>query len=197
MKSYPLAPNGVFWTLQGEGALLGEPMVFLRLAGCSVGCPQCDTDYRVDRRLTLDECVKEAWSVVPSTAKWWPRVWITGGEPSDHDISSLIEAFHKADFRVCVATSGVREIPLTYNPWLSVSPHTPNPVLQYGHELKVVPGLNGLSWDDVAKIHRFSFPYRFMQPLADGSNLQACIDWVLSHPGWRLTPQAHKLWGLP
>lgn len=29
---YPIAPNGIFWTLQGEGALLGVPMRFVRLA---------------------------------------------------------------------------------------------------------------------------------------------------------------------
>lgn len=38
--TYLLAPEGVFWTLQGEGALQGTPMAFVRLAGCSVKCKQ-------------------------------------------------------------------------------------------------------------------------------------------------------------
>ncbi len=80
--SYPIAPNGIFWTLQGEGALQGEPMAFVRLAGCSVGCPQCDTDYRVDRRLTPEEILAEVRTVVPPGFKW-PWVWLTGGEPTD------------------------------------------------------------------------------------------------------------------
>jgi 7-carboxy-7-deazaguanine synthase len=86
MKTYPLAPDGVFWTLQGEGALQGEPMAFVRLAGCSVGCAQCDTDYRVSRRLTCEEIVEEVRAVVPP-AFVWPWVWITGGEPTDHDLA--------------------------------------------------------------------------------------------------------------
>lgn len=43
---YAIAPNGVFPTVQGEGAMLGVPTLFVRLAGCSVGCAGCDIDYR-------------------------------------------------------------------------------------------------------------------------------------------------------
>ncbi len=47
---YPLAPDPIFWTLQGEGHLRGFQMAFIRLGGCSVGCVQCDTYYKVDSR---------------------------------------------------------------------------------------------------------------------------------------------------
>ena len=71
----PLAPQGVFRTIQGEGVLLGVPMVFVRLAGCSVGCPECDTDYSIAERATVEEIARRAIDADPSLA--W--AWITGG----------------------------------------------------------------------------------------------------------------------
>lgn len=194
MKTYPIAPNGIFWTLQGEGALQGEPMAFVRLAGCSVGCAQCDTDYRVDRRLTPEQILAEVRAVVPPSFVW-PWVWITGGEPTDHDLEPPVSLFWTFGFRVALATSGVRPVS-TRVEWLSVSPHTPEIQQQHGHELKVVPGLNGLSFDALPELGRLSFPHKFLQPLA-GESPDACSDFVLRHPGWRLTSQAHKGWGLP
>ncbi len=38
----------VFRSWQGEGALLGRRQVFVRLAGCSVGCRYCDTAWAFD-----------------------------------------------------------------------------------------------------------------------------------------------------
>lgn len=200
-RQYPIAPNGIFWTLQGEGALSGEPMAFVRLAGCSVGCPECDTDYRVSQRLTVEEIIAAVRAVVPP-AFTWPWVWITGGEPTDHDIAPLIDAFQTVGFRVALATSGVRAVPLSVQwlsvQWLSVSPHSDAIMQRSGHEIKIVPGLNGLTWDQVDVLARLTFPNRFLQPLAgDAASLVACRDFVLAHPGWRLTAQAHKGWNLP
>ena len=36
-------------TIQGEGALIGEPTVFVRTAGCDFHCEWCDTLYAVER----------------------------------------------------------------------------------------------------------------------------------------------------
>lgn len=105
MKTYPLASQGVFRTIQGEGAMLGVPMTFIRLAGCSVGCQHCDTDYRVHRRVTLDELVRE----VCGEAALGGWAWITGGEPTDHDLGPLVQGLKRAGLRVALATSGHRE----------------------------------------------------------------------------------------
>lgn len=206
--TYPIAPNGVFWTLQGEGALQGEPMAFVRLAGCSVGCAQCDTDYRVDRRLTPEEIVAEVRAVVP-LAFTWPLVWITGGEPTDHDLGPLVSAFKTVGFRVALATSGVRRVAVKVD-WLSVSPHALVIEQRHGHELKIVPGLNGLSFAALPELSKLSFTWKFLQPMwfqtvngpeMDGAesykSMIACRDFVQDNPGWRLTSQAHKAWGLP
>src|SRR4051794_10222123 len=108
-KQYPLAPNGIFWTLQGEGAMRGVPMVFIRLAGCSMGCAQCDTDYSVAGRLSVDEILARVLAVQkrPSRTEMPAWVWLTGGEPTDHDLEPLVDGLHTIHCSVALATAGV------------------------------------------------------------------------------------------
>ena len=84
---YPLSSNPIFWTIQGEGHMRGSQMCFIRLAGCSVGCPGCDTDYRKKEMATPEEIAQRADDVTPPEARerW---AWITGGEPTDHNLDS-------------------------------------------------------------------------------------------------------------
>ena len=68
----------VFPTIQWEGPYAGRPAVFVRLAGCNLQCPLCDTDYTVARRLTsADDLVKQVSILLPPSG----LVVITGGEP--------------------------------------------------------------------------------------------------------------------
>lgn len=73
----------IFWSLQGEGLRAGRPCLFMRLAGCNLSCPWCDTPYtwkpghigeRDRRRMTVDELLARAGDDVT-------LVEVTGGEP--------------------------------------------------------------------------------------------------------------------
>lgn len=201
---YPLAPNPIYWTLNGEAHLRGFQMAFLRLAGCSVGCPHCDTDYTVASRAEAEDIAERVDAVTPPTSRdrW---VWITGGEPTDHDLRPLLAALRSRRFSIALATSGHnRAIPPV--DWLSVSPHDPTKWLQtYGSEVKIVPGLNGFSLEDFLGAHpddRTDFMYRYVQPLwingeESRESLQQCLDFLTTHPNWSLSRQDHKWWGLP
>ena len=68
--TYQLAPNPIFWTLNGEGGQLGEPMCFVRMAGCSVGCAQCDTNYELSVEKSLEEILEDIKKVVPKEFTW-------------------------------------------------------------------------------------------------------------------------------
>lgn len=203
---YPLAKQGVFRTIQGEGVLVGEPMVFIRLAGCSVGCPECDTDYRVHSRANAASIVRRVVEEA-GNARW---VWVTGGEPTDHDLTELVSELHKYGFRAALATSGVRAVArgnasavgLNGFDFVSVSPHDVSKwALRRGDQLNFVPGLNGLSWDAMDGVDVSGFAHKFVTPLWDNetnraSQVRDCIDWLASHDGWRLGVQAHKMWGV-
>lgn len=205
-ERYPIAPNGIFWSIQGEGHLRGFQMGFVRLAGCSVGCPQCDTNYSVARKLTAEEIVAEAEATWPKDRDRW--VWITGGEPTDHDLIPLLRAFGR-EHRVALATSGVRSF-IPPVDWLSVSPHTLEPSRfkqRYVQELKLVDGLHGLSldtwadaWDGTVDVF-----YRYVQPLSvrtstgfveDPASLARCLAFLRKHPKWALSRQDHHVWSV-
>lgn len=168
-------------------------MTFVRMAGCSVGCDRCDTDYRVHRRVGVDDLVREVCGL--TAIDGW--VWLTGGEPTDHDLGPLAAKLRSAGLEVALATSGHREVRVEVD-WLSVSPHDPGKWVQRtGDELKVVPRLNGEHLiRDFACIAN-EFDHRFVLP-CDGrpETVRECVDWVEAHPDWRMTVQAHKHWSL-
>ncbi len=199
MTTYPLSPDGIFLTCQGEGPMIGTPMVFIRLAGCSVGCAGCDTDYSVSRRLSSAEIVAEAVRV-SFGAQW---AFITGGEPTDHDITPITRALWEIGFRVAMVTAGTRPVKRGWKnsgvDWLHVSPHLWDGWVQKdGEVLNVVPMLNGLSLRDMPDLRTGSFAHRYVTPLwGNAESFQQCVQWVRDHPDWRLGIQAHKVWGLP
>jgi organic radical activating enzyme len=208
---YAVAPNGIFDTIQGEGAMLGVPMTFLRLAGCSVGCRGCDTDYAVAERLSVAEIV-ERLQRLPS--RQW--VWLTGGEPTDHPLGELVAALHSEGYRVAMATAGVRAE--TADGWrvheglatggvdfLSVSPHfgpaSDRWVIRHGSQMNVVHALNGVDVKDFSEIDPYRWGSLWVTPCwyHPGDRMERvreCLDFVRDHPAWRLGIQAHKLWGV-
>ena len=200
---YPLAPNPIFWTIQGEAHLRGFQMCFVRLAGCSVGCAHCDTDYRKQEMAIADEIAARADDLTPTNARdrW---VWITGGEPTDHNLIPLINALRARRFSIAVASSGHRRM-IPPVDWLSISPHDPAKWVQtYGSEVKIVPGLNGFSIEDFLSVHPDSqtdFMYRYVQPLSigkveDPASLRTCLEFVRANPNWALSRQDHHYWSV-
>lgn len=190
-----LAKQGVYWSVQGEGHYAGEPMVFIRLAGCSVGCPSCDTNYAfADHRPeedVVDACIR--LRAENTRAKY---VWVTGGEPTDQDLSALNDLLWRSGFKPCLATAGTR--PVEHRWWhTSVSPHSAEFVQHSGSEIKLVPELNGLNLDSL-DLSRCSFADWWVQPLAGSkTSLNSCLAWLKTHQHFRLSPQSHKSWGMP
>jgi len=84
--------NEVFKSIQGEGYSCGVPTVFVRLSGCSLSCPFCDSKYASrsleDREYKVYESansIKEFAEIVTSLAYKGSRpvklIVFTGGEP--------------------------------------------------------------------------------------------------------------------
>lgn len=190
---YKLANQGVYRTIQGEGVLLGVPMIFIRLAGCSIGCPGCDTDYDTFEEIETGEIIQRVENLSTGNRDW---IWLTGGEPTDQNLEELVMYLKKFDHPVAIATAGTRLLPGSWYDWISVSPHTKNLVQQSGHELKFVPGLNGLYFKDIEGMDFGMFAYKYIQ-VQWPKQYHACVEFVMKNPGWRLGIQAHKYWRLP
>jgi len=202
MEEYPVAQDGIFWSIQGEAHLRGFQMAFLRLAGCSVGCPQCDTNYKLEQRLSASQITERLCEISKGRDRW---VWITGGEPLDHPLRPLYRSLRGAGFSIAIATSGVHRA-IESCDWMSVSPHGTRMIQRYGHEVKLIDGLNGLDlwdWHKENPDDTTDFWYRYAQPLTlpDGTecpkSLSRCLEFLQSRPNWSLSRQEHRLWGLP
>jgi 7-carboxy-7-deazaguanine synthase len=88
----------IFYTIQGEGPFAGFSAVFVRLAGCNLQCPGCDTDYTSGRKImTYNEIILQVNSLIGEKAVQQPNngltkppiVVITGGEPFRQNITEL------------------------------------------------------------------------------------------------------------
>ena len=186
--------NEIFYSLQGEGFWTGTPMVFVRLSGCNLQCPFCDTDHFAYTEMSASQIVSE----VRSCSDTCTRICLTGGEPCLQADDALLEAFHAAGYTVHMETNGTRPVPSGVD-WVTVSPKNQvtglqgngTVVLKKADELKLVlaPGVDPSEWA--------SFPatWHFLQPCdSDGRpNIPEVIDYIESHPLWRLSLQTHKL----
>ena len=86
-------------TLQGEGALIGTPTVFVRTGACDFRCDWCDTLYAVLPQykdewtpLTPPQIVEEMLRLAGGKPI---LVTISGGNPALHDLEELLDLGHE------------------------------------------------------------------------------------------------------
>lgn len=190
-----------FLTIQGEGKHQGHAAYFIRLGGCDVGCIWCDVkeswDAEVHPKRSLTELVQEA---VQSGVR---LVVLTGGEPLMYDLTRLISALQAEGIEVHIETSGA--YPLRGTPdWVCFSPKRfkkPLPeLLDKADELKVIIFANS----DFRWAEEFAQKVRpgcvlSLQPEWDKSEkmLPRIIEYVKTHPQWRVSLQTHKFMAIP
>ncbi len=205
------AVHEAFLSLQGEGAWAGHRAVFVRFAGCNLwsgrpedrerdaakgGCAAwCDTEFRGTTgerggryaRSGIVALALELWGPHPR-----PLVVATGGEPSLQLDGLLVAELREVGCRVHVETNGTRALPPGVD-WVTLSPKPPATLArQRFDEIKVVyPAVDPSAYEGIA-------PLQWVQPLAglEGST-EACVQFALKNPSWRLSLQTHKIVRLP
>jgi 7-carboxy-7-deazaguanine synthase len=114
----------LFYSLQGEGSLVGVPSVFIRTSGCNLRCAWCDTPYTSwqpeGTDLDLDQIVDE---VRAHPAR---HVVITGGEPMiQPEIVPLTERLRALPVHITIETAGTVFQPVACE-LMSISPKLSN-----------------------------------------------------------------------
>jgi 7-carboxy-7-deazaguanine synthase len=114
----------IFYSLQGEGKLLGIPSVFIRTSGCNLRCVWCDTPY------TSWRPEGKEWSldrILTSTRKYPTRyAVITGGEPLlAPDLEQLTEALKRERYHITIETAATLFKPVRCD-LMSISPKLAN-----------------------------------------------------------------------
>ena len=125
----------IFRSLQGEGAAIGTPSVFLRLALCNLICTWCDTKYTWDwRHFSYKTEVMELplQQVEESILRYGCRhLVITGGEPllQQRGLAPLVQTLREEGFSFEVETNGtlapIPELEQHIDQW-NVSPKLDN-----------------------------------------------------------------------
>lgn len=80
-------------TIQGEGAQIGRPTVFVRLGGCDYRCSWCDTPYAVlseHRRSWTPTSEEDVLERIDQLAGMPVLVTLSGGNPAIQDCTALI-----------------------------------------------------------------------------------------------------------
>ena len=133
----------IFYSVQGEGGLVGVPSIFIRTSGCNLRCSWCDTPYAswhpegeelsIDRILELTAEYRAARHVV-----------LTGGEPMIMPgIVELSERLRERGLHITIETAGTVHAPVACD-LMSISPKlsnsTPEGVFRTQHErLRIQP----------------------------------------------------------
>jgi len=189
--------NEIFYSLQGEGFWTGTPMVFVRMSGCNLHCPFCDTDHLEYHEMGAEEIVEEAVKAGGECG----RVCVTGGEPSMQLDHPLVDALHRAGFKVHIETNGTRALPEGVD-WITLSPKedvdglkgTGKVVLKRADEIKVVyQGDVNPRWTAFPADWHFLQPCDTGDPSRNGELIAETIGFIQRHPRWRLSLQTHKL----
>jgi 7-carboxy-7-deazaguanine synthase len=111
----------IFWSAQGEGVHSGVSSIFIRLSGCSLRCPYCDTRsaWRGGREMSpavIAEAVAALQTSTPGA-----RLVVTGGEPLEQDLHALVATLKRRGHFVAVETNGLHFQDLPCD-WWTVSP---------------------------------------------------------------------------
>jgi 7-carboxy-7-deazaguanine synthase len=114
----------LFYSIQGEGSLMGVPSFFIRTSGCNLRCSWCDTPYTswspegVD--LSIDQILNEACAHPARFAV------VTGGEPMiAPEVLPLTARLREAGFHITIETAGTVFRPVACD-LMSISPKLAN-----------------------------------------------------------------------
>jgi 7-carboxy-7-deazaguanine synthase len=116
----------IFYSIQGEGALVGVPSVFIRTSGCNLRCTWCDTPYTSWKPDGEDLSVEQIADGVAGFRA--SHVVITGGEPMiAPEMVRLSRILHEAGHHITIETAGTVYAPVVCD-LMSISPKLSNSV---------------------------------------------------------------------
>ena len=185
--------NEIFYSLQAEGFYAGHAAVFIRLCGCNLQCPWCDTKYHTKGDFYTKEELEAKVDYLTHGDKDAIIVF-TGGEPTLQlkDEEELCKGYTR-----CIETNGTNKVP-DWIDWITCSPKSDidfkaigrmpdeiKVVYEYGRD-KYLTSLIGLG------------PKLYLQPLEENGkmNVAEVFDFIKQHPTYRLSLQFHKLLGI-
>ncbi len=185
-------------TVQGEGFWTGTVVDFIRLYGCPVRCPYCDTGY-ADGGANLPWSRRSFAELLAGLKS--PRVVISGGEPFMHSqLPALVAAVEGTGRQVSIETSGAFWQPISEQAWVTLSPKAHlNPrypvqskIWKRANEVKIV-----IENGSELAFYQAYLPKHIpiaLQPEweARERTLPLTLELLKTYPNYRLSVQLHK-----
>lgn len=192
----------IFYSLQGEGARIGTPTVFIRTSGCKAknACYalgiKCDTEFESGKENTIEEIL--SW--LQLNAPQCKEITWTGGEPTDQLTDEIVQFFKEKGYYQAIETSGLNKVPTGID-FICVSPKVAEHVIKKNFpegvdELRYVRHKGQTIPEPSIKAKHY-----WISPHSDGftinsDNLQHCIDLCIENGQWKLSLQNHKIWNV-
>ena len=199
--SVSLTVNEIFYSLQGEGSRAGTPNVFIRLSGCNLNCWFCDTEFETGEVYSLDQIADQIAEYPCKNIIW------TGGEPALQLTGEIVRYFKDRGYYQAVESNGTRPLPAN----LDFVTCSPKQVTAARLKINFPNGVSEMKclFNEEPEFLIDELPraaHYFLSPVflgkekermdMDQSILKACIDYILTHPGWQLSIQQHKIWNI-
>jgi 7-carboxy-7-deazaguanine synthase len=164
----------IFYSVQGEGGLVGVPSIFIRTSGCNLRCSWCDTPYASwhpeGADLSVGQILERAAQYTASR-----HVVLTGGEPMiAPGIVELSSRLRELGLHITVETAGTVHAPVACD-LMSISPKlsnsTPEGAFRARHErLRIQP--------DVLRQLIAHYPYQLKFVIATEPDLEEARDLI-------------------
>jgi 7-carboxy-7-deazaguanine synthase len=122
----------IFYSIQGEGMLVGVPSVFVRTSGCNLRCSFCDSAYTSwdpqGETLTVEQILEQVALLSTEGRQAGParHAVVTGGEPLlAPDVEELCAGLRQRGYHITVETAATVFKPLACD-LASLSPKLSN-----------------------------------------------------------------------
>lgn len=213
----------IFRTIQGEGPYNGSPAIFVRLAGCSILCSLCDTQYTIGRK-EHNICKLSERILSELKENLMDLVVFTGGEPfRQAGLAKLVMMIANKGINCQIETNGTLFFGVHPTAVIVCSPKTGSinkdlqtvMLMSKRHCFKYVLDADHVNNEDGLPTSVLGMPMAparplpnfpksriYLQPADVGDeaknkrNLDAVVTSCFKH-GYRLCLQMHKIAGLP
>jgi 7-carboxy-7-deazaguanine synthase len=167
----PLKIAEIFYSIQGEGVLVGVPSTFVRLSGCNLRCTWCDTPYTSWNPEGEDLPLGKIMGDV--LRNWAAHVVVTGGEPMLTDgVALLTQRLKELGHHITIETAGTVYQPVTCD-LMSISPKLANSIPHLREGGKWAAQHDRLRYQpNILKRLMAEYPYQLKFVVSDPSDIE-------------------------
>jgi 7-carboxy-7-deazaguanine synthase len=206
-----LKVNEIFKSIQGESTFAGLPCTFIRLTGCNLRCPYCDTTYAFNdgKDMEIKDILLELNRLNAQSSH---HIEITGGEPLlQEDVYPLTASLLDFGYKVLIETNGSIDISKVDGRSIIIMDiKTPGSGMVDKNDLGnirrltnkdevkfVITDRQDYEWSKNI-LKRYNFPCTVLfSPVYENLSSEILVEWILADElSVRINMQLHKyIWG--